>query len=73
MESKDLMRKPPYVRAGFFGAAPEPALLSRRGKVTKGRQGVLRIPPLHSHNAPLLGLRPAAQASLPDFDVRKAF
>ena len=24
MESKDLMRKPPYVRTGFFGAAPEP-------------------------------------------------
>ena len=136
MESKDLMRKPPYVQTGFFGAAPEPqrsqiVLRNDRGSAhaifraetafppnapfrsprehkterkrpfwaapairrrfsgnsfaenlynhlgATQKQGfcgeVLRIPPLHSHNAPLLGLRPAAQASLPDFDVRKAF
>ena len=45
-------------------AAPNPGhTFPIEGKYAKVDRGVLRIPPSEPHNAPLLGLRPAAQAS----------
>ena len=52
------------IGTGMGAAAPNPGhTFPVEGKYAKVDRGVLRIPPSEPHNAPLLGLRPAAQAS----------